>query len=77
MDGRIVPGFENYLIYPNGDLYSKLRGRFLKKKIDKYGYVIYHTKTGAKQFPTAHYLVATAFSFKSKWLYANKSHRWK
>lgn len=61
MNGKTIPGFENYLIYANGNLYSKLRGRFLKKKINKYGYVIYHTKTGVKQFPTAHYLVATAF----------------
>ena len=29
---------ENYLIYSNGDLYSKKVNRFLKGKIDNVGY---------------------------------------
>lgn len=61
MDGKTIPGFENYIIYPNGDLYSKICNRFLSKKINRYGYVVYRTRAGVKKYPTAHYLVAAAY----------------
>lgn len=61
MEGKIIEGWEDYIIYPNGNLYSLLSNSFLKKKIDRYGYVVYHTIKGKNKYPTAHRLVAMAF----------------
>lgn len=61
---------ENYLIYSNGDLYSKKVNRFLKGKIDNVGYKTYalalqekRSKSGKKlsKMVYAHRLVAEYF----------------
>lgn len=57
-----VVGYENYIIYDNGDLYNKITGKMLKGSIRLNGYKQYRlSKNGEKQNFYAHRLVAEAF----------------
>ena len=61
-----IPGFENYLINRNGDIYSCKYKKYLKLQIDKKGYYklgLY--KNGKRKDFTAHRLVCLTFIGKS------------
>ena len=52
-------GFENYLIYPDGKIYNKIRKTFMKPRIEKSGYErIGLTKNGKQEQFYIHRLVA-------------------
>lgn len=61
MEAKVVKGYENYLIYNNGEIFSKITNKFLTPKKDKYGYLIYHTRKGIQEYISGHRLVAMAF----------------
>lgn len=64
MDTRLetIPGYPHYKISENGELFSQYQHRFLKPKIDKYGYKVYGlTEDGRLHHVTAHRLVATTY----------------
>ena len=57
-----VPGYENYIIYDNGDLYNKNNGKLLNGTIRLSGYKQYRlSKNNKKVSFYAHRLVAEAF----------------
>ena len=58
-----IDNFSNYLIYNNGDVYSKKREIFLKPRYDKTGYARYDMRSDDKQTHTkkAHQLVCIAY----------------
>lgn len=43
-----IQGFSNYLIYPDGRVFSKKRNKFMKHHNDGYGYLFVHLKTNKK-----------------------------
>lgn len=57
-----IAGYENYIIYDNGDLYNKTTGKMLGGSIRLSGYKQYRlSKNGEQQSFYAHRLVAEAF----------------
>lgn len=58
-----IQGYEGlYAITSCGKVWSYRRKKFLKPKIDRYGYVLYHLYKGGKEkFALAHRLVAQAY----------------
>ena len=65
MEFKIIKDFENYIIYKNGDVYSKVRrggGGFKKKILNKQGYyTIAFTKNNKIYNRCLHRLIAEAF----------------
>lgn len=61
MVGKEIEGYENYLIYPDGRVWSKYRNKFMKQS-DKKNYYCVSLVNGAKRKTLAvHRLVAKAF----------------
>lgn len=57
-----IPGFENYQISNNGEVYSLNRNKYIKPTTDKYGYIKYVlSKDGKPYYKTAHRLVALTY----------------
>ena len=57
-----IPGYEQYSITENGQVYSSKCNRYLRPKTDKYGYkAVSLSKNGKPKHFTVHRLVATAF----------------
>lgn len=57
-----IPGFDGYLITEDGNVYSRKRNKFLKSKLDKYGYRAYVLSiNGKNKYITAHRLVAITY----------------
>ena len=59
-----IQGFPNYLIYPDGRIYSKKRRMFVKLQKDKDGYMTFHTGiglNGKRKHLKVHRLLAEAF----------------
>lgn len=62
IQGKEIQGYENYIIYTNGDIYSKKINRFLKQRTDKLGYKAVHLYNNNKgKTIRVHRLVAKAF----------------
>jgi hypothetical protein len=57
-----VEGYSNYLIYKDGRVWSKKRNKYLKPRINRYGYMdINLCKNGKKKKWSVHRLVALAY----------------
>lgn len=61
IDYKRIKGFEDYLIYSDGRVYSEKTGKFLKPHIDKDGYLIVHLCNCGVKKVRVHRLVAEAF----------------
>ena len=61
MEIRAVEGWDGYFVCDNGDVIGK-KGRVLKGKVDRYGYLMYVLSDGKRRkCETGHRLVAKAF----------------
>lgn len=61
-DFKKIEGFENYLIYSDGRVWSERTGKFLKPEINKSGYLIVDLRrNGEHNRRRVHRLVAEAF----------------
>ena len=56
-----IQGFSNYLIYPDGRVFSKRRNKFMKIKTTKNGYKRIGLRNNNQYFKLVHRLVAEAF----------------
>jgi len=57
-----IIGYENYLIYENGQVFSKKNKRFLKPRVDRYGYLsIQISKNNQRKNVRIHRLIALYF----------------
>ena len=64
MKNMILPEYPDYLIYPNGLLYSLRRNKFLKTRYDKYGYLRHSLKnviSNKINTPLVHHLVSKKY----------------
>lgn len=62
MNQKAIPGYENYIIYDNGEIYNKVSGHFLKGSIGENGYKYFRlSKNNKKKMFYCHRLVAEAF----------------
>jgi hypothetical protein len=61
-EGKVIEGFPNYLIYPDGSVFSKKRNKFMKQKLDgkKHYYQVTLYKDGKHTTHSVHRLVALA-----------------
>lgn len=59
---RPIPGYEQYSVTENGQVYSSKCNRYLRPKTDKYGYkAVSLSKNGKPKHFTVHSLVAMVF----------------
>lgn len=62
MQWLIVPGYEEYSVSENGQIYSHKRKKCLSPKTDRYGYKVVALRKGGKsKHITVHRIVALAF----------------
>ena len=43
-----LPDYPGYKIFENGEVFSTYTNKFLKSKVDRYGYSVYHLRHGEK-----------------------------
>ena len=57
-----IEGFDNYLIYPDGEVFSMITNKFMKQNKDKDGYLLVNLKKDKKSYTQkVHRLVGQAF----------------
>ena len=61
-EGKVIEGFPNYLIYPDGSVFSKKRNKFLKQCLNNKGYMMVNLYNNRKvKLCTVHRLVGLAY----------------